>query len=96
MIFFKDFIYLFIETEGERGAETQAEGEAGIIQRAWHGTRSRVSRITPWAAGIAKPLHHQGCPKMIILKQLGDFDYGLGNWWNKEIIGNFIPVEITL
>ena len=30
--FFKDFIYLFIETERE--AETQAEGEAGIIQRA--------------------------------------------------------------
>ena len=29
---FKDFIYLFIETE--RKAETQAEGEAGTMQRA--------------------------------------------------------------
>ena len=30
--FFKDFIYLLIETERE--AETQAEGEAGSMQRA--------------------------------------------------------------
>ena len=32
------------------------------MQRAWHGTRSRVSRITPWAAGGTKPLCHWGCP----------------------------------
>ena len=52
-IFFKDFIYSFIETERERErereAETQAEGEAGSMQGALHGTRSQDSRITPWA-----------------------------------------------
>ena len=42
-------------------AETQAEGEAGSMHRAWRGTRSRISRITPWAAGGAKPLRHRGC-----------------------------------
>ena len=50
---------LFIETEG---AETQAEGEAGFIQEARRGTRSRVPRITPQAEGGAKPLRHRGCP----------------------------------
>ena len=34
-IFFKDFIYLFMrDTEREKEAETQAEGEAGSIQGA--------------------------------------------------------------
>ena len=61
--FLKDFIYLFIETERE--AETQVEGEAGPMQEAPCGTRSRDSRITPWAAGSAKPLRHQGCPEEI-------------------------------
>ena len=61
LIFFKDFIYLFIGTE--RGAETQTEGEAGSMQGARCGTQSRVSRITPQAAGGAKPLRHRGCPK---------------------------------
>ena len=42
--------------------ETQAEGEAGSMQGARLGTRSRASRITPRAAGVAKPLSHQGCP----------------------------------
>ncbi|XP_038400680.1 cyclin-dependent kinase inhibitor 3 isoform X2 [Canis lupus familiaris] len=50
------------QRERERGAETQAEAEAGSMQGARRGTRSRVSRITPWAAGGAKPLHHWGCP----------------------------------
>ena len=61
--FFK--IYLFINSERE--AETQAEGEAGSMQGARHGTRSWVSRITPWAAGGAKLLRHRGCPKFRIL-----------------------------
>ena len=48
--FFKDFIYLFMRNrEGE--AETQAEGEAGSVQGAGRGTRSRVSNITPWVKG---------------------------------------------
>ena len=46
----------------EREAETQAEGEAGSMQGARRGTRSRISRITPWAADGANPLRHWGCP----------------------------------
>ena len=55
------------EREKEREAETQAEGEAGSMQGARRGTLSRVSRITPWAAGGTKLLHHRGCPKFPIL-----------------------------
>ena len=51
------------ERERKREAETQAEGEAGSTQGAGFGTRSQVPRITPWAAGGAKPLRHQGCPR---------------------------------
>ena len=55
MILFLKIIYLFIhERHTEREAQTQAEGEgeeAGSMQGAWYGTRSRVSRITPWAEG---------------------------------------------
>ena len=50
------------DTEGEREAETQAEGEAGSMQGARCGTQSQVSRIMPWAEGGAKPLSHRGCP----------------------------------
>ena len=53
---FLDF-YLFIH-ERHRGAETQAEGEAGSMQGAGCGCPSRASRITPWAEGGAKPLTH--------------------------------------
>ena len=59
LFFSKDFIYLF---EKQREAETQAEGEAGSMLEAWHGTRSQVSGITPWAEGGSKPLSHPGCP----------------------------------
>ena len=62
LFIFKDFGYLFIETQRERQAETQAEGEAGSTQEARCGTRSRVSRITPQAAGGVKPLRHRGHP----------------------------------
>ena len=58
------FRFLFIhERHTQREAETEAEGEAGSTQGARHGTRSRVSGIMPWAAGGAKPLRHQGCPR---------------------------------
>ena len=37
--FYKDFIYLLMrDTQGEREAETQAEGEAGSMQGAQCGT----------------------------------------------------------
>ena len=48
-------------------AETQAEGEAGTTRGARRGTRSRVSRITPQAAGGAKLLRHRGCPRYLLL-----------------------------
>ena len=50
------------DTEIEREAETQAEGEAGPMQGANRGTRSQASRIRPRAEGGAKPLSHPGCP----------------------------------
>ena len=56
--------------EREREAETQAEGEAGSLPEARRRTRSQVSRITPRAAGGAKPLCHQGCPVCYILKNI--------------------------
>ena len=59
---FKDFIYLFLETESEREAGTQAEGEAGSMQGAGRRTRSWDPEVTPWAEGGAKPLSHRGCP----------------------------------
>ena len=55
------------DTQRER--EREAEGEAGSMQGARCGTGSQVSRITPWAAGYAKPLRHQGCPIFYILKK---------------------------
>ena len=61
-------MYLFMR-DTEREAETQAEGEAGSMQGARRGTRSRVSRTTPWAAGGAKPLRHRGCPEKKCLNQ---------------------------
>ena len=39
------------DTERERLAETQAEGEAGSMQGPWCGTRSRDSRIRSWDKG---------------------------------------------
>ena len=57
------------DTEKEREAETQAEGEAGSVQGAQHGPRSPVSRIRPWAEGGAKPLSHPGCPTSILKKK---------------------------
>ena len=55
------------DRERERAVETQAEGEAGSMQGAQCGTRSQVSRITPWAEGHAKPLSHWGCPVLWFL-----------------------------
>ena len=46
-------------------AETQAEREAGSVQGARRGTRSRISRIRPWAEGGAKPLGHPGIPSKV-------------------------------
>ena len=50
------------ERERERERQRHRQGEAGPMQGARCGTRFRVSRITPWAEGGAKPLSHPGCP----------------------------------
>ena len=62
--FFKDlFIFIQRERKRQRHREKQGEeGETGPMQEARCGIRSRVSRITPQAAGSTKLLHHQGCP----------------------------------
>ena len=64
IVYFHFFILKILFIDTEREAETQAEGEAGSMQGARRGTRSWVSRITPQAAGSAKPLRHGGCPDL--------------------------------
>ena len=51
------------DTQSEREAETQAEGEADSKQGARCWTQSLVPRIRPWAEGSAKLLSRPGCPK---------------------------------
>ena len=50
------------DTQREKEAGTQAEGEAGSMQGVGYGTQSRDSRIRPRAEGGANPLSHLGCP----------------------------------
>ena len=63
LFIFKRFHFYLFTRDTQRGAQTQAEGEAGSLQGARPGTRSQVSRTTPWAEGGAKPLSHAGCPR---------------------------------
>ena len=66
IIFFKDFIYLFVR-DTQKGAETQAEGgEAGSIQGARCGTGSQDPGITEPKAST-QPLSHPSVPKHCIL-----------------------------
>ena len=59
------FVCLFVFMR-ERGRG--AEGDAGSMQEAWHGTPSRVSRFRPWAESGTKPLSHPGCPNSFYSK----------------------------
>ena len=61
--FFKDFIYLFIEMqrERERGRDT-GRGRSRLHAESPTWDSIQGLQITPWAAGGAKPLRHQGCP----------------------------------
>ena len=61
-LFFFFKIYLFY-SERERETERQREKQAPRREHR-HGTRSRVSRITPQAAGGTKPLYHQAAPAL--------------------------------
>ena len=68
LFFFKDFIDLFMrDTERERQAETQAEGEAGSMQ----GARVELDPGSPGSgpglnSGGAKLLNHPGCPCTVL------------------------------
>ena len=48
------------------------------MQEAWRGTRSQVSRITPWAEGSAKLLSYLGCPHFSFLKEYKYIIIGVG------------------
>ena len=67
-ILFLKILFIYSEREREWEAEIQAEGEAGSMQGGQHRTRSRVSRITPQAAGSAKPLRCRGCPRFYLFE----------------------------
>ena len=68
LIFFFKILFIYSwETQKEREAETQAEGDTGSMQGARCGTRSRVSRIRPWAEGGAKPLSPPRLPNISYL-----------------------------
>uniref|UniRef100_A0A8C0M2Q6 Ig-like domain-containing protein n=1 Tax=Canis lupus familiaris TaxID=9615 RepID=A0A8C0M2Q6_CANLF len=69
LFFFSKRFYLFIhERPRERGRDTDRGRSRLHTPGARRGTRSRVSRITPWAEGGTKPLGHRGCPHVTILK----------------------------
>ena len=82
--FFLRFYLLIRERHTQREAETQAQGEAGSMQGARRSTRSRVSRVTLWAEGGAKPLSQPGVPRMLSNRYLR----GDGGAENLEIVCN--------
>ena len=59
--FKKYFIYLFMRNT-ERGAETQAEGEAGTLQRARCGTQTRDPGIMTGVEGKCSTTEPPRCP----------------------------------
>ena len=74
-----------IDTEIEREAETEEEGEAGSMPGARRGTRSQDSRIAPWAKGRRQtaepPRYPQGllclnCQTVCMLSDCMDFLIG--------------------
>ena len=63
-ILLKIFRSLFLhERHRERGAETQAEGEAGSLRGAPCGTRSQDPGVTPWAKGRHSTTDPSRCPE---------------------------------
>ena len=62
LFFFFKILFIY-SRETQREAETQAEGEAGSMQGAQHGTRSRDSRIALGPKAGAKLLSHPGIPR---------------------------------
>ena len=68
-----------------RGGERDTgRGRSRLHAGTRHGTRSPVSRITPWAEGGAKPLSHQGCPNMLNFISFGN--YPKWPWAEKNVL----------
>ena len=56
------------QRDTERGRDTgRGRSRLHAGSPMWDSTRSRVSRITPWAEGGAKPLSHPGCLQALFL-----------------------------
>ena len=68
LLFLKEFLKFIYswETQREREAETQAEGEAGSMQGARCGTQSRDPGIMTWAKGGRSIIKPPRCPENII------------------------------
>ena len=64
--FLKDFPYLLMR-HTEREGETQAEGEAGSLQRDQCGTQSLIPGSCLEPTVDAQPLSHPGVPKNYFL-----------------------------
>ena len=63
VIFFFFFFFFDSHRERERGAETQAEGEAGSMHREPDvGFDPGSPGLRPWPKAGAKPLRHPGIP----------------------------------
>ena len=59
-------ILLFMrDTERKRGRDT-GRGRSRLHAESLTWDSIQGLQITPWAAGGAKPLHHQGCPNLPI------------------------------
>ena len=82
----------------EREKETQAEGEAGSTLGSRRGTRSRVSRITPWTKGRRSTTESPRDPL------IHSFQYQISRWlkimlniclflWKRTFIGPFVTLK---
>ena len=86
ILFFLKILFIYSwETHTQREREREAEGEAGFMQGSQCGTRSWVSRVTPWAEGGAKPLSHLGCPNLTHL------NWHSGHIPNSLLLTNPVP-----
>ena len=66
-IFFKRFLFIYSQRQRERGRDT-GRGRSRLHAQSPTWDSILGLRITPWAAGGAKPLRHRGCPIQNIVK----------------------------
>ena len=88
--FFKILCIYSWEIQRERQRHRQREREAGSMQGAWRGSRSRVSKMTPWAEGkrqTAEPPrgpHWQEFYKVAATREMMGNHYG--SLWFCEVV----------